>query len=66
MAFQLNSLAGDLFKAKSECKNKVIKAIQPYKIAGQKAKEKAEQAGKDYENTRNAERTKTETITREV
>ncbi len=66
MAFQLNSLAGDLIKAKDECQNKVATAIQPYKDAEHKAQEKAQQAGEDYENTRSTERTKTETITREV
>ena len=68
--WQSNSLAGDLNKAKVECKNKiqqeVDKAVKPYKDAEQEAQERAQKAGEDYEQTKETERVKTETITREV
>ena len=68
--WQSNSLAGDLSKAKADCKTKVQqevdKAIKPYKDAEQEAQERAQKAGEDYEQTKETERVKTETITREV
>ena len=68
--WQSNSLAGDLNKAKSDCKTKVQqevdKAVKPYKDAEQEAQERAQKAGEDYEQTKETERVKTETITREV
>ena len=68
--WQSNSLAGDLNKAKADCKTKVQqevdKAVKPYKDAEQKAQERAQKAGEDYEQTKETERVKTETITREV
>ncbi|ALV72602.1 hypothetical protein [Acinetobacter johnsonii] len=68
--WQSNSLAGDLNKAKADCKTKVQKevdkAVKPYKDAEQEAQERAQKAGEDYEQTKEAERVKTETITREV
>lgn len=68
--WQSNSLAGDLSKAKADCKIKVQqevdKAMKPYKDAEQEAQERAQKAGEDYEQTKETERVKTETITREV
>ena len=68
--WQSNSLAGDLNKAKADCKTKVQqevdKAVKPYKDAEQEAQERAQKAGEDYEQTKETERVKTETITREV
>ena len=68
--WQSNSLAGDLDKAKADCKTKVQqevdKAVKPYKEAQREAQERAQKAGEDYEQTKETERVKTETITREV
>ena len=68
--WQSNSLTGDLNKANAECKTKVQqevdKAVKPYKDAEQEAQERAQKAGEDYEQTKETERVKTETITREV
>lgn len=68
--WQSNSLTGDLNKAKADCKTKVQqevdKAVKPYKDAEQEAQERAQKAGEGYEQTKETERVKTETITREV
>lgn len=68
--WQSNSLAGDLNKAKANCKTKVQKevdkAVKPYKDAEQEAQERAQKAGEQYEESKEVERVKTETITREV
>ena len=68
--WQSNSLAGDLSKEKADCNTKVQqevdKAVKPYKDAEQEAQERAQKAGEDYEQTKETERVKTETITREV
>ena len=68
--WQSNSLAGDLNKAKADCKSnvqqEVDKAVKPYKDAVQEAQKRAQKAGEDYEQTKETERVKTETITREV
>lgn len=68
--WQSNSLAGELNKTKADCKTKVQqevdKAVKPYKDAEQEAQERAQKAGEDYEQTKETERVKTETITREV
>lgn len=68
--WQSNSLAGDLNKEKADCNTKVQqevdKAVKPYKDAEQEAQERAQKAGEDYEQTKETERVKTETITREV
>lgn len=68
--WQSNSLAGDLNKSKADCKTKVQqevdKAVKPYKEAEREAQERAQKAGEDYEQTKETERVKTETITREV
>lgn len=68
--WQSNSLAGDLSKAKADCKTKVQqevdKAVKPYKDAEQEAQKLANKAGEEYEESKEVERVKTETITREV
>ena len=68
--WQSNSLVGDLNKANADCKTKVQQevdnAVKPYKEAEQEAQERAQKAGEDYEQTKETERVKTETITREV
>ena len=68
--WQSNSLTGDLNKANADCKSKVQKevdkAVKPYKDAEQEAQERAQKAGENYEQTKETERVKTETITREV
>ena len=64
--FQANRLAGDLRKAETTCQDKINKKLKPYLDAEKKAQELANKAGEDYEQTKEAERVKTETITREV
>lgn len=68
--WQSNSLTGDLNKAKANCKTKVQqevdKAVKPYKDAEQEAQKLANKAGEEYEESKEVERVKTETITREV
>ncbi|MDK1683461.1 hypothetical protein [Acinetobacter terrestris] len=68
--WQSNSLTGDLNKANVECKTKVQqevdKAVRPFKDAEQEAQARAQKAGEDYEQTKETERVRTETITREV
>ncbi|HEO1785485.1 hypothetical protein [Acinetobacter baumannii] len=68
--WQSNSLASDLNNAEIACEAKVqkevTKAIKPYKDAEVEAQEQAQKASEDYEQTKQTERVKTETITREV
>lgn len=68
--WQSNSLASDLNNAEIACEAKVqkevTKAIKPYKDAEEAAKDKAQKASEDYEQTKQTERVKTETITRTV
>jgi len=68
--WQSNSLASDLNNAEIACEAKVqkevTKAIKPYKEAEEAAKDKAQKASEDYEQTKETERVKTETITRTV
>ncbi|HAV6249946.1 hypothetical protein KTH23_08455 [Acinetobacter baumannii] len=68
--WQSNSLASDLNSAEIACEAKVqqevAKAIKPYKDAEEAAKDKAQKASEDYEQTKETERVKTETITRTV
>jgi chromosome condensin MukBEF ATPase and DNA-binding subunit MukB len=68
--WQSNSLTGDLNKANADCKTKVQqevdKAVKPYLDAEKKAQELANKAGEQYEESKEVERVKTETITREV
>lgn len=68
--WQSNSLTGDLNKANADCKTKVQqevdKAVKPYLDAEKKAQDLANKAGEEYEESKEVERVKTETITREV
>lgn len=68
--WQSNSLASDLNNAEIACEAKVqkevTKAIKPYKEAEEAAKDKAQKASEDYEQTKETERVKTETITHTV
>ena len=68
--WQTNDYAGEIAKADLACKtkveNEVAKAVKPYKEAEEAAKDKAQKASEDYEQTKETERVKTETITRTV
>jgi len=64
--FQANRLAGDLRKAETTCQDKINKKLKPYIDAEKKAQELANKAGEQYEEAKEVERVKTETITREV
>jgi len=64
--FQANRLAGDLRKAETACQDKINKKLKPYLDAEKKAQELANVAGEEYEESKEVERVKTETITREV
>lgn len=64
--FQANRLAGDLRKAETTCQDKINKKLKPYIDAEKKAQELANEAGEEYEESKEVERVKTETITREV
>ena len=68
--WQTNDYAGEIMKADLACKAKVeqevAKAVKPYKEAEEAAKEQAQKASEDYEQTKETERVKTETITRTV
>ena len=64
--FQANRLAGDLRKAETTCQDKINKKLKPYLDAEKKAQKLANKAGEEYEESKEVERVKTETITREV
>lgn len=64
--FQANRLAGDLRKAEATCQDKINKKLKPYFNAEKKAQDLANKAGEEYEESKEVERVKTETITREV
>ena len=64
--FQANRLAGDLRKAETACQDKINKKLKPYLDAEKKAQELANEAGEEYEESKEVERVKTEVITREV
>lgn len=68
--WQSNNLTGDLAKSKTECQNKIDKAVtsakKPYLDAEAAAKKKANEVSEQYEVTKNEERIKTEVITRTV
>lgn len=63
---QTNKLSGDLAKAKNECQNRIEKATQPYKEAAAAAQAEANKVSQTYEETKQAERVRTETIIKEV
>lgn len=64
--FQANRLAGDLRKAETTCQDKINKKLKPYLDAEKEAQKLANKAGEQYEESKEVERVKTETITREV
>lgn len=64
--FQANRLASDLRKADVKCQDKINKKLKPYLDAEKKAQDLANKAGEEYEESKEVERVKTETITREV
>ena len=64
--WQVNSLGGDLRNAEIACNGRVEEALKPYKAAEKKSQEKANEVSEEYEETREAERVRTEYITRDV
>ncbi|WP_425916776.1 hypothetical protein [Acinetobacter sp. TSRC1-2] len=64
--WQVNSLGGDLRDAEIACNGRVEEALKPYKDAEKKSQEKANEVSEEYEETREAERVRTEYITRDV
>ncbi|WP_180050380.1 hypothetical protein [Acinetobacter sp. YH12105] len=64
--FYTNRLAGDLRKAETTCQDKINKKLKPYLDAEKKAQKLANEAGEEYEESKEVERVKTEVITREV
>lgn len=64
--WQVNSLAGDLRNAEIACNGRVEEALKPYKDAEKKSQEKANEVSEQYEEIREAERVRTETITHTV
>ena len=65
-AWYVNSLAGDLRNAEIACNGRVEQELKPYKDAEKAAQEKANEVSEQYEDSKEVERVKTETITREV
>lgn len=55
-----------VLNAEITCQDKIDKKLKPYLDAEKEAQEKANQAGEQYEESKEVERVKTETITREV
>lgn len=64
--WQVNSLSGDLRNAEIACNGRVEEALKPYKDAEKKSQDKANEVSEEYEETREAERVRTEYITRDV
>ena len=64
--WQVNSLGGDLRNAEIACNGRVEQELKPYKDAEKAAQEKANEVSEQYEDSKEVERVKTETITREV
>ncbi len=57
-----NKLAGDLGKAKQDCEQRIVAALKPYLEAEKAAQANANRVSDKYENTKQAERVRTETI----
>lgn len=55
-----------VLNAEITCQDKIDKKLKPYLDAEKEAQEKANQAGEQYEESKEVERVKTEVITREV
>ncbi|MGS0705248.1 hypothetical protein ACVBEE_01610 [Acinetobacter sp. ANC 3781] len=64
--WQVNSLGGDLRDAEIACDGRVAKALKPYIDAEKAAQEKSNEVSEQYEETREAERVRTEYITHTV
>ena len=68
--WQSNHLASEINKLKTKCEEttraEINKALKPYLDAEKKAQEKANEVSEKYEDVKQVERVKTETITREV
>lgn len=61
-----NHLSGKLKDAETVCDARVAKAIKPYEDAEKKSQEKTNEVSEEYETTKEAERVRTEYITRDV
>ena len=61
-----NHLSGKLQEAEIACDGRVEEALKPYKDAEKKSQEKANEVSEEYETTKEAERVRTEYITRDV
>lgn len=55
-----------VLNAELTCQDKIDKKLKPYLDAEREAQELANKAGEEYEESKEVERVKTETITREV
>lgn len=55
-----------VLNAEITCQDKINKKLKPYIDAEKKAQELANEAGEEYEESKEVERVKTEVITREV
>lgn len=55
-----------VLNAEIACNGRVEEALKPYKDAEKKSQEKANEVSEEYETTREAERVRTEYITRDV
>lgn len=64
--FRLAKAQNKVLNAEITCQDKIDKKLKPYLDAEKEAQEKANQAGEQYEESKEVERVKTETITREV
>lgn len=64
--FRLTKAQNNVLNAEITCQDKIDKKLKPYLDAEKEAQEKANQAGEQYEESKEVERVKTETITREV
>lgn len=64
--FRLAKVQNKVLNAEITCQDKIDKKLKPYLDAEKEAQEKANQAGEQYEESKEVERVKTETITREV
>lgn len=64
--FRLTKAQNKVLNAEIICQDKIDKKLKPYLDAEKEAQEKANQAGEQYEESKEVERVKTEVITREV
>lgn len=64
--FRLAKAQNKILNAEITCQDKINKKLKPYLDAEKEAQETANQAGEQYEESKEVERVKTKTITREV